>query len=260
MISKLRHKIFVGILLLAILLAASGSMILYQFMVLNKSINALIEENYKTIQAGQTMLESLEREDSGILLLAMGEWTEGREILNKADSTFQASFRIAQNNLTEENEDQYVARIWKNYNAFKDAWQRPIVGTEKEGNIEWYTTEIHASFIEAKSAVSELIKLNQNSMYGEALIIKERSYRAIMPGIVAIAAVILFAFIFNFFLSVSLVNPVKKLIQSAKNFKPNQRSFSAGLKVDDEFKELEDAIQQVVEKMKDFYEKPGKKS
>lgn len=258
MISKFRHKMFVGVLLLAVLLAASGSMILYQFLVLNKSISALIENNYKTIKACQAMLEALEREDSGVLLLSLGEWQNGRGILNQADSAFQVSFRIAEENLTEANEDEYIADVRKTYRAFKSIWERPIVGTEKEGNIQWYTDESHTNFLKAKEAVSSLMILNQGSMYGEALIIKERSYRAIMPGIVAVAAVILFAFLFNFFLSSSLVDPVQKLIRSTKNFRPNHQNFSANLKNNDEFKELENGIQDVIEKLKQFYEKQGK--
>jgi HAMP domain-containing protein len=104
--------------------------------------------------------------------------------------------------------------------------------------------------------VAALMTLNQASMYDEASILKERSHRAIMPGIVAIVAVIVFAFLFNFFLARALVDPLERLISTAKNFRVNLPSFNSNIKSNDEFKDLETAIQDLIIKMKRFYEKP----
>lgn len=49
----------------------------------------MIKDNYKTIQAGKSMAESLERKDSGVLLILLDQHDQGSEVLNHADSTFQ---------------------------------------------------------------------------------------------------------------------------------------------------------------------------
>jgi len=254
MVSKLRHKIFIGILLLAILLAASGSMVLYQFLILNSTVNQLIEDNYKTIYACQNMLDALEREDSGILLLSLGNWEEGRHIIRSADSTFNASFSISANNLTEENEDQYVKKVKENYTAFKKKWEKPIVNTSKQGNLEWYIDEINGDFLKTKESVYSLMVLNQKSMYEEASLLKERAYRAIMPGIVSVVAVILFAFLFNFFLFKSFIKPLNSLTETTRKYTPNQPKFQSNIKADDEFKELEGSIRDMIARQKRYYE------
>jgi len=227
-------------------------MVLYQFMILNHSVESLVEDNYKTIKACKGMLEALEREDSGILMLSMGNWKEGREILMLADSTFMAEMTIAKGNITEDNEDGYVQAVSDAYEAFRSRWKRPIVGTDKERNMVWYSDEVNPSFVETKQAVNALMVLNQESMYNEATKIKEQSYRAIMPGIVAIVAIIVFAFIFNFFLSQALLVPLKKLIKTCKDFKPNMTGFHAKIKNNDEFAELEDGIKTVIERLREF--------
>jgi methyl-accepting chemotaxis protein len=259
MISKLRHKIFIGILLLAVLLAASGTIVLHQFLLLNRSVTALIEDNYKTIQACQNMLEALEREDSGILLLALGNWEKGRYIIDAADSVFMASMAVAAGNVTELHEEERVAAVRAAYNEYKTKWKKPIVDTDKEGDLNWYVTDINPDFLQAKEAVYALMKLNQNSMYDEASVLKERSYRAIMPGIVAIVAVIVFAFLFNYFLRQSLMAPLYELIAATEKYRANMSSFSFSTKkTDDEFRELEQGIQKMISKVHKFYDQKVK--
>lgn len=199
---KIKLKILTGFLLLIIMLLIAGAMSVYEFSRIGKSVRALIDDNYKTIEASKTMLEALEREDSGILLLISGKWKEGRQILQSADSLFLAAFDIAKNNLTEENEDKYIEKIENSYLVFKNKWEPPIVGTSKENSINWYFTEVHVNFIKVKSEIKALMTLNQDNMYMEASELKEQAHRAIMPGIVAIVSALIFLVLFNFLLDI----------------------------------------------------------
>lgn len=99
-------------MLLIAMLAVAGIISILEFRWLSNSVHGLIENNYKSIEASKTMVESLEREDSGILLLMLGEWKEGREILKSADSLFLRAFETAKNNLTENDEDLHIKRTW----------------------------------------------------------------------------------------------------------------------------------------------------
>lgn len=109
-----------GFMLLASLLLVAGAISVYEFTNLSNSVNSLIEDNYKTINATQSMLESLEREDSGILMLLLGKWDEGRAILNSADSSFRSALNIAMGNQTEKDEDIFVAAVNKSYLIYKE--------------------------------------------------------------------------------------------------------------------------------------------
>lgn len=258
MISKLKHKIFVGVLLLAILLAASVSMVIYQFRILNHTVNAILENNYKTIQACQQMLEALERTDSGILLLSLDSQGEGKLIMFRADSLFRASLKVAANNLTEPNEGSYVTAIDLSYSEYKEKLKASVENPVFQSKLQWYSEYVNPDFIKTKESVRALMVLNQENMYKEAHLIKEQSHRAIMPGIVAIVAVIVFAFLFSFFLSQSLVGPLQKLIEATKNFKPNMTVFATSIKSDDEFNELKEGIQTMVTRINRFHEKSEK--
>ena len=243
---KIKFKILAGFVLIIAMLLIAGFMSIYEFSRLSKLVSALIDDNYKTIEASKTMLEALEREDSGILLLVSGQWKEGRKILQSADSLFYSGFIVAKKNITEKDEDKYIEKIETSYLTYKGKWEPPVVGTDKEGNITWYFTKLHDSFITAKSATKDLMTLNQDSMHKEAFEMKEQAHRAIMPGIVAIIAALVFLVIFNFFISKYYVMPIENIIHSLKDYDSQTQNFKAGISTNDELKELENEIQNLI--------------
>lgn len=247
---KIKFKILAGFTLLIIMLLIAGAMSIYEFSLIGKSVRSLIDNNYKTIEASKTMIEALEREDSGILLLVSGKWKEGRTILNSADSLFLNAFTMAKNNITEKDEDKYIENIEISYIKFKEKWELPIVGTFKENSINWYLSEVHQCFLDVKLDVEDLMDLNQTSMYNEASALKEQAHRAIMPGIIAIISALIFLVLFNFLIGFILVRPIKKIINTVKNYHPTSQAFDADIANQDDFKTLEYEIQQLIMRLK----------
>lgn len=239
-------------MLLVALLIVAGVVSIYQFINISHSVNALIEDNYKTIIASKSMLEALEREDSGILLLLLGKWEEGRRIIDEGDQSFIAAMDVARNNLTEPGEDRYIQRIDSAYHIYKEKWRRPIVETAKEGNINWYFEEIHMSFLSVKLTINQLMELNQNSMHKEASLLKDKSHRAIMPGIIAIISALVFSLLFNFFINHYFISPLTRLIKAIKEYRPGAQSFNADIKTGDELLELEEEIGNLIDKINRF--------
>lgn len=255
MIKKIKNKILAGFALLITILIVAGSLSIYEFTNMGKSVSSLIDDNYKTIADSKTMLEALEREDSGILLLLLGRWEQGREIIQAADSSFQKSLTRAENNITEENEEEYIRKIKDSYSAYKALWKRPIVDTEKEGNIVWYFETLHESFLNTKSAVNGLMELNQKNLYHESTQLKNQSRRAIMPAIIAIISVIIFSIMLNFFITRYFVTPIGKLTDVIKTYNPDNRNYSLDMGFNDEIKQLEEEILNLIDKITKRHEK-----
>ncbi|RCW38362.1 MCP four helix bundle domain-containing protein [Marinilabilia salmonicolor] len=249
----LKLKIFASFMLLIAMLAIAGAISILEFRWLSNSVHGLIEDNYKSIEASKKMAEALEREDSGILLLMLGEWEEGRDIIESADRSFQAAFKVAKNNLTEDEEEKYIKDIEEAYRIYKSSWQRPIVDTDKQGDIAWYKDDIHKKFADTKSAVNELMSLNQSSMYNEVSELKEKSKRAIMPGIVSIIAALVFSIILNFFITKYFVNPISELAHAVNSYRDGDKSLRVDISSNDEIKKLENAINDLLHRgLKNF--------
>ena len=241
----LRLKMLLGFLILAMMLLVAGLWSIYELTTIGSSVQKFLDENYKSISAGEMMVEALEREDSAVLLLLSGNWEEGRAIMKTGDELFQKGFAIAQNNVTISGEMAYVDEIKAKYKAYKDLWAKPIVDTSKEGNLGWYFQEVHQAFQNVKFSIEKLVSLNDQTMYQTASALKNRAHRAIMPGIVSILAALIFTVIFNFLIHYYVVNPIIKITKGIQQFTETGVLPDVQIETPDELFDLVSSIQRL---------------
>ena len=238
----LRIKILSGFLILSLMLLIAGLWSIYELSEIGSSVQKILDENYQSIHAAKIMKEALERQDSGILLLLLGKWEEGREILTSADSLFKAKLKFAHDNITVEGEQDQLKLIESRYDSFKNLWKRPIVDTEREGNLDWYFQEVHLSFLAVKKSINELINLNDKIMYQTASALESRSNRAIMPGIIAMLSALVFTFIFTYLVNFYMIGPIIRITDRINKFKEKRTPFDVKIETHDEIYQLSEAI------------------
>jgi len=242
----LRIKILAGFLILTTMLAVAGVWSIYELTTVGTSVQRLLDENYKSINAGKMMIEALEREDSAVLLLLSGKWEQGRSIIESADDQFQKGFMTAQGNVTIPGEGASIDEIKARYKAYKELWLKPIVDTSKQGNLDWYFQEMHQAFQDLKLSVGKLVALNHQTMYQTASDLKNRTHRAIMPGIVAILAALIFTVIFNFLINYYVVSPIISTTKGIQRFMETGELPAIQVETEDELFHLVSSIQRLV--------------
>lgn len=245
----LRIKILAGFLILSAMLLLAGLWSIHELNLIGSSVQKILDENYRSIRAAKTMVEAVEREDSAILLLQLGKWEEGRTILNSADSLFLDRLRFAMNNITIPGEADHLQQISQHYQEYKKMWERPIVDTNKQGNINWYLQEVHGSFLSLKQALSDLIQLNDKTLYRTASELKSRADRAIMPGIIAIIAALVFSLIFNYLVNYFMVSPIIRITDRIKKFQEKRTPFNVKIETHDEIAHLAEAIEHLCDSL-----------
>lgn len=246
----IRLKIFSGFLVLSLMLLIAGLWSIYELNTFGTSVQSLLDDNYRSIHAAKVMQEALEREDSAILLLLLGKWEEGRNILNSADSLFNQKLKFAATNITISGEQEHLESIKLKYAAYKSLWERPIVDTAKQGDINWYFQEIHSAFLAVKESINELINLNDKTMYKSATWLKNRSNRAIVPGIVAILSALVFTFIFSYLINYYFVSPIIRITERINKFKERRTPFDVKIETKDEIFELASSIENLCSSVK----------
>lgn len=239
---KIRFKIVSGFMILAVMLAAAGAYSIYELRTIGLSVQRLLDDNYKSITAAKQMLEALEREDSGILLLLLGKWREGRTVISEADGNFRQALEVARHNVTIAGELSFIEEIDRVYQAYQADWNRPIVDTQYEGNLSWYFERVHRDFLAVKSAVQGLAALNDKTMYQTASSLKNRAHQAVMPGIVAMSSALILALIFNFLINLYFVNPVLSVIGAIEKFLRSGEPVNLSLETNDEMQQLATAV------------------
>ncbi len=238
----IRMKILSGFLILTVMLLIAGIWSIYELSTVGESVQGLLDDNYKSINAAKTMIESLQREDSAVLLLLSGNWKEGRSVIESADRSFLQAFSIAKHNITIPGEEETIKEIEAKYEVYKHLWVRPIVGTSREENLGWYFQEVHPRFLDAKSSVEELMTVNDKTMYQTASNLKARAHRAVMPGVVAILAALIFTIVFNYFVNCYIVGPIIKITDGIQRFLKTRQPFDVQIETKDELFHLVSSI------------------
>ncbi len=160
------------------------------------------------------------------------------------------NFSFAKKNVTIPGEQDQLNTIENKYRSYKKLWERPIVDTNREGNLQWYFQQLHDSFMDVKEAVNDLIDLNDKMMYQTASELKNRSNRAIMPGIIAILAALIFTFIFNYLVNYYMVSPIIRMTERVKKFIEKRTPFDVEVETNDEIAHLAEAIYNLCESVR----------
>jgi HAMP domain-containing protein len=244
-----RIKILSGFAILTMMLFIAGVWSIYELRSMGSSVQKMLDENYRSVDAAKMMIEALERQDSGVLLVLLGRSEEGRAILNSGDELFHKGFDIAKNNITIKGEQNDVDAIETKYRGYKSLWMKPILGTQREAALNWYFQEIHQAFLNAKEAVTALMELNDKNMYQTASALKGRAHRAIMPGLVAILSALAFTLIFNYFVNLYVVNPIIKITKGIRKFIETREPVDIEVETKDELSDLVSSVQDLIARL-----------
>ena len=246
---KLRLKILVGFLILAVILSLAEIWSVYQVNTMRLSVQKSLDGNYKGIHAAQRMLLTLEAENQAILALLRGDWKEGRQQLAAADSAFQIDLAKIEKNGSAASQKLVLNSVKKQYDAFRLLWEKPIVGTKKEGNLSWYVNRVTPARMKVELSLNQIIRVSNDTMYKAGLNLKNSVHHVMMPGVVAMLVAIIYLMLFDFFIDHYLISPILKIAKGLKNLLDQKQPFEVEIETDDEISELASTITTLVSKM-----------
>jgi HAMP domain-containing protein len=227
------------------MLLLAGVWSVVQIRGMGQSVRGILDDNYRSIQAARGMLESLEREDSGVLLLLLGERDHGRSILVAADSVFTANLEFAEGNVTLPGEGACIDSLRAAYDDYHAQWSGRVVGTEHERNLEWYSGPVQSAFHRVKGRVDELMSMNDRGVYETAARLESQARRATMPGVVAILSAVVFSLLFSSFVQLYMVRPLIRIANAARDFAEREKEFDVTVSTGDEIERLATTVRQL---------------
>lgn len=234
-------------MLLVLMLLIAGIMSILELNRMSNSFTNVIDNNYLSVEHALKMTNALEREDSGVLLLSMGNNEEGKSIIYAADSAINVSINEIKKNITEPNEETLIKNIEKEYNLYFTLLEAVIYNTANKKPIDY--KHLHNQLTKTKKSATDLMELNQTSMYSKANEMHNKLYQTIMPSIASIILAIVFALLLNFYISHYFVNPLSKLITAIKNYIPPSSNLKVDIKSEDELKTLQIEINNLIRRL-----------
>ena len=250
-IKTLKGKILLGFAVMILILTGVVGWSIYNFESLSNAINDILVENYRSIKASDSMVESIERQDSALLLLLRTSEEQGQEIFRRNEKEFYTWLARAEDNITIEGEGAILEKINEKYFSFVSNFDQ-FYNAEEDQRWEIYNQQLLPRFNEIKNDIRELREINRQAMVEAQRSANSRANQAIIYTIGLALLVIVFSLIFAFYLTKQILRPIKELEKGIK--KVADRNFQQQVEVasEDEIGVLADEFNEMIAKLQEY--------
>jgi NtrC-family two-component system sensor histidine kinase KinB len=216
----LRQKLSLGFggLLLIILIIGIQSIIYLTR--LGSSIDVILRENYRSVIACQEMKEALERMDSGILFISLGEKEQGAELIQKNQTVFERALQLELNNITLPAEGEKAHKLKDLFEQYEESLHE-IQGPETSigQKRDAYFSTLFPLFLRIKQTADGILQMNQKNMSDANNRARSNAATAKRQMYILLGAGMIVAVGFVLFTGRWILRPVNRLIRSAEEIK-----------------------------------------
>ena len=168
----LRHRIFLTLAPLLLLLAVLGTAGVFLLWTLGNRINEILRENYRSVIAMERLNEALERIDSSFQIAMSGKddpqlQEKARRQYAKNWESFEDELKIEQNNITLEGEAALVERLTSlsdRYRSEGDSFYTAAGDDDRQRKAYYDAGGLLETFTEIKDASGKILRINQTNM------------------------------------------------------------------------------------------------
>ncbi|MFW5786987.1 MAG: ATP-binding protein [Halanaerobiales bacterium] len=250
-IKSLKGKIFIGYLLVVIILVMVALWSINNFINLSNSIDNILVENYQSIKASESMIESLERQDSAHLMILNGQIDEGKNTFKEHERDFLKWLARAEDNITINGEEKIIEDINDKYLEYMNSFER-FINLEDEENGDFYHENILTQFYNIKDDIRELRAVNQEEMVKAQEKADNRANKAVISTIIISVIAIAVAIVFGLYLSNLILRPIKQLEKAIKSVADRNFNQKINVKSENEIGKLAKEFNKMIEKLQEY--------
>lgn len=217
MVSSLRKRILIGYGIALALMAVVVVWAVVNLVGLGQASDAILRENYKSIQAAENMVGAIERQDSATLLVMLDYDEEGLAQFRENEGRFLEWLGRAKDNVTIPGEADIVASIESGYTAylinFSKLRQTRASAPQQAG--AFYHETVLPSFKHVRDEAEKLREINQKTMAAASHKAEVVARTAIWSTVAVALAAIGLGLSFSLLLSKRLVRPIRQMKEAA---------------------------------------------
>lgn len=252
--TTLRRKILVGygiaLALLAIVLAWS----VRELVELGRASEAILVENYRSVEAADSMIRALGDQKAGALLLRLGRREEGISLLTSGEAAFLQALTRAKDNVTIEGEGDVVLAIDRSYATLLQDLSRLREETRASPPAGGPSEEIEARFSEVRDAAGRLRETNQKTMFAASARASRVARRAILSLVGVGGLALAVGLVFSLLLSKRLVKPLHEMIDATREIAAGSYDVRIPASSSDEIGQLAEEFNAMARRMKTYHD------
>ena len=256
MVWTLRRKILFGYGLFLVLIVAVIVLAIVDLLRLGRASDAILSENYKSILAAENMIDSIERQDSAMLLLLLGYEEEGVGQFGKYESQFLQWLSRAKDNITIEGEAQIIDSIDKDYALYLNYFSelRALNKNSPRDGTTFYHETVLPTFKAVRDACVSLREINSTTMFNASELAKKIAQKATFSmGAIGLLA-ILFGLGFSLMLSSVIVKPLRLMMHATQGLAEGSYEVQVATGSSDELGRLAAEFNNMARKLKAYHD------
>jgi two-component system, NtrC family, sensor histidine kinase KinB len=239
----LKKKILIGYGITFALMALVVAWAVVNLLSLGKASDAILRENYRSILAAENMVDTLERQDSGFLLVFLGDTETGTAQFRENEALFLQWLARAKDNITIRGEAELLQAIEDGYSRYRVIFSRltdRFGGGQLSEALEKkrYQDSVYPAFAEVRNACIKLRNLNEETMYAASVRASQVARRAIWSTVLVAASALIVALIFSLLLSEKVTRPLKRFMEASRRIAAGDYTVQVPVETRDELGHL----------------------
>lgn len=237
----LKKKIYIGY---GVVFALMGFVIAWavsNLVSLGKATDAILSENYRSILAAENMVDAIERQDSGILLVFLGDMENGIVQFRENEAIFLEWMARAKDNITIPGESKLIQAIESDYAIYRRAFSLLTdMGGTAERSLQTgdYQKTIYPLFTKVREGCIGLRRLNEETMYAAGAEAGRVARRAIWSTVLVAATALILVLMFSMFLAERIVRPIRHFMEASRRISAGDYAVQVSVETRDELGEL----------------------
>jgi len=249
-----RKKILLGYGASLLLIIVVLSWAMFLILRLGRASESILQENYRSIQAAENMIDAVERQDSATLLILLGYEQQGTAEFRENETLFLQWLGRAKDNITISGEKEIVDALEKGYAGYlrEISHLQLLYRSDRTKAANAYHEVILPLFRSIRDTCIKLRDLNHETMYAASNRANKISVQAVFSISVIGAASVILVIVFSLFLSHLISRPVTALKEAALHVAQGNYDVQVPVRGSDELTLLATQFNLMVEKLKQF--------
>jgi two-component system, NtrC family, sensor histidine kinase KinB len=253
----LKKKIWTGYGVVFALMGIVVAWAVMNLVSLGKATDAILSENYRSILAAENMVDALERQDSGILLMLLSDVEKGINQFRENEAIFIEWLARAKDNITIVGEVELVRAIEADYSNYR--WRfSTLTDIHDTGNTSMqsfnYHETIYPLFAKVRDACIDLRNLNEETMYIASVKAGNVARRAIWSTMLVAASVLIVALVFSLLLAERIVRPIRHFMEASRKISEGEYAVRVPVETNDELGRLADEFNRMAAQLGHYNE------
>jgi NtrC-family two-component system sensor histidine kinase KinB len=254
----IKKKILIGYGVAFVLMGMVFGWAVKNLVSLSRASRAILQENYRSILAAENMVNAIERQDSGILMLVLGKGEEGAAQFKENDAAFLQWLTRAKDNITINGEAEIVQSIEADYKMYRlrfyDLSVHSDLNTFPSISHTLYKESLFPIFLKIRQACIELRNLNEKTMYAANSRAGAVANQAIWSTVLVATTALIIALIFSIVLANRIVRPLRKFVDASRELSSGDYSIQVPVESRDEFGRLAGEFNRMAAKLGHYHE------